>query len=674
MVVRLYVGGLPDDVTQAELMSRFERLLMNQSKITIEAVDMMSNSNASDFAYLQLASANGSADEESAAVASFVKAYHNTKWKGKRLRIEPARPDYLQRLAQEWEEQAKKATTKSKDKLALDLAPLSSSSSSAPSIVLQLKPSKQFRGTKIIFHDQEDLQRRRQSPTLMAITGVAPLTEIPRRDDDNPNRGNDSSQYSETTLLSSPSVDNLSSETSDDDDDDNDNEETSTIKEDAIQASSKWTQKEHHDANVYHPCTIYHPEKGNMDTEQQRSKQSASGHRLGCSASIIVKEPIETMADRRPRDEKKQMMMDLGRQRSSSYASENKYNEDLHAVAVAEVKDHYDHDEGNDTTPSSSMVLPSSIASQSIERSNRTMEMTQTCKNVLLRSHDIEDTLAARKEAANARRLAAIEQRQAWKHAAASLSLSSSFKMTQHHKPDGHPSMVVACNKKITFDEDEDNHRRGGEQDREEPTKKSCIAANEELQQNPLRSTKKRQCLFSEDEDEDDEDSDASSIRAPPEKDLELFRPEFAGVHGKALFQMQQRFGGDRRFRLDHRFLMDEFEDGSTSQPYPKDDGFSKNDKDDDGSTRTTKMTATTTMDKEDTEDEAATYVAEMHRAVDVLSQLFPNMDLEKAKEKIRQNVVAAMHSNRTKGEKVRDSDRSLDMTNKHIRTPVSCG
>uniref|UniRef100_H3H782 Uncharacterized protein n=1 Tax=Phytophthora ramorum TaxID=164328 RepID=H3H782_PHYRM len=49
-------------------------------------------------------------------------------------------------------------------------------------------------------------------------------------------------------------------------------------------------------------------------------------------------------------------------------------------------------------------------------------------------------------------------------------------------------------------------------------------------------------------------DESAATIDAEAQAAFAL-RPEFVGEKGKKLFEMQKRFGGDSRFRLDARFL-----------------------------------------------------------------------------------------------------------------------
>ncbi|OQR91582.1 hypothetical protein ACHHYP_20178 [Achlya hypogyna] len=99
MVVRLYVGGLPLDVTEADLRARFGKI----AGVSIEALDMVLLGEKArgirDFCYIDLR--GPSPEAEAAAVAQYQQAYHNTKWKGKRLRVEEAVPRFEARLAAE---------------------------------------------------------------------------------------------------------------------------------------------------------------------------------------------------------------------------------------------------------------------------------------------------------------------------------------------------------------------------------------------------------------------------------------------------------------------------------------------------------------------------------------------------------------------------------------------
>ncbi|RHY07772.1 hypothetical protein DYB36_006867 [Aphanomyces astaci] len=140
--VRVYVGRLPADATQADLQDRFQRVL--PANVSMVTVDLMRNSSATDFAYLELKSNTDNADDEYAAVQAVVQAYHNTKWKGKRLRVEPAHPDYLARLAYEWE-----ATAAHKEAIAAARVP-SHATVEPAATELNLKPSKRYAHMSII--------------------------------------------------------------------------------------------------------------------------------------------------------------------------------------------------------------------------------------------------------------------------------------------------------------------------------------------------------------------------------------------------------------------------------------------------------------------------------------------------------------------------------------------
>ncbi|KAH9129024.1 hypothetical protein LEN26_001082 [Aphanomyces euteiches] len=139
--MRIYVGRLPADASRGDLQDRFQRLL--PSNVFITTVDLMSNSNASDFAYVEIQSSDPEA--EAAAAKALVNGYHNTKWKGKRLRVEPALPDYMARLQAEWND----AEVQKQDLEAARQAALRGGTSTSTD--LTLKPSKRFKGSKTTF-------------------------------------------------------------------------------------------------------------------------------------------------------------------------------------------------------------------------------------------------------------------------------------------------------------------------------------------------------------------------------------------------------------------------------------------------------------------------------------------------------------------------------------------
>ncbi|KDO18528.1 hypothetical protein SPRG_16083 [Saprolegnia parasitica CBS 223.65] len=92
------------------------------------------------------------------------------------------------------------------------------------------------------------------------------------------------------------------------------------------------------------------------------------------------------------------------------------------------------------------------------------------------------------------------------------------------------------------------------------------------MQPTPIAATNKtinsdKRAFFSDSDGDDDDDKDDDDFlglkRREPEALFEL-RPEFAGADGKRLFEMQKRCGGDQRFRLDARLVKgDELNDGA---------------------------------------------------------------------------------------------------------------
>ncbi|RHY11219.1 hypothetical protein DYB25_009558 [Aphanomyces astaci] len=182
--VRVYVGRLPADATQADLQDRFQRVL--PANVSMVTVDLMRNSSATDFAYLELKSNTDNADDEYAAVQAVVQAYHNTKWKGKRLRVEPAHPDYLARLAYEWE-----ATAAHKEAIAAARVP-SHATVEPAATELNLKPSKRFKGSKVTFDDdghgtvvvQAIVAAARATKKVAPVMTNAAIESDPEDDDD----------------------------------------------------------------------------------------------------------------------------------------------------------------------------------------------------------------------------------------------------------------------------------------------------------------------------------------------------------------------------------------------------------------------------------------------------------------------------------------------------------
>jgi hypothetical protein len=137
-----------------------------------------------------------------------------------------------------------------------------------------------------------------------------------------------------------------------------------------------------------------------------------------------------------------------------------------------------------------------------------------------------QEKKALSKEEVNARRLAALEAKQ------------------QRKKDEklAIPPIGATLGKKITFDDS------GNEEEPEEKEEEGGAIAN---------------WMESDDEEEADADRAARKtleFEGDEEADAKAFalRPEFVGEKGRQLFEMQKRFGGDARFRLDARFLEEE--------------------------------------------------------------------------------------------------------------------
>lgn len=116
------------------------------------------------------------------------------------------------------------------------------------------------------------------------------------------------------------------------------------------------------------------------------------------------------------------------------------------------------------------------------------------------------------------------------------------------------------------------------------------------------------------------DDSENEDVNDDNVEEMFRLRDEFSGLKGKKLFQMQQRFGGDDRFRLDKRFVDDEFKD----QEGDDDNSFEQ------------QSVQNGPSESHDMEESAQD---ETSRAFSVLQQLFPGMstitkDTSESKEK----------------------------------------
>ncbi|OQR91573.1 hypothetical protein ACHHYP_04554 [Achlya hypogyna] len=539
MVQRLYVGRLPEDVTKAELLSRFERLLTGNADMRIEAVELMANSAASDFAYLQVASATGDATAEAATIDAFVKAYHNTKWKGKRLRVEPAKPDYLQRLKLAWaDDAAAKAEV-----LALREQAFAPVDLDGPP-VLELKKSKRFKGQRIRFGDDGRAM-------AVAKTGVKAVAVSATSEDEA--MGSDESDEEASVAAAEDcepeaAIDDaeLSSETSDEDVD---------VEDDAAALSSETSDDDGDDADA--------SDDGNdggeaaSDDEDIDVEAEIANELQGDSDDIDMEAEIAKELLRESDGEDIDMEAEIAKELAQQVASSSSASA------------------SSDDEPEDTITAPEEVQAPVDE--------------------------AARKEAANARRLAALAERDAAAKAAAKKPVVA----------------AAAMSKKIVFDSDDDDDDADADAD------------NADGNAHAAAPTKKRGFLSDSDDDSDDDD-DFLGLKRQKTEALFEFRPEFSGVEGKKLFEMQKRFGGDQRFRLDARFVEgDEFNDGvdASDAALPAlDDSI--------------QAWAPVAADAEEVASRA--YVAETEAALEVLADLFPNMDVDRAKARLQRSMQAA--------------------------------
>ncbi|KAG1705550.1 hypothetical protein DVH05_003238 [Phytophthora capsici] len=213
-----------------------------------------------------------------------------------------------------------------------------------------------------------------------------------------------------------------------------------------------------------------------------------------------------------------------------------------------------------------------------------------------------KDNKPLTKEEVNARRLAALEAKQQRK---------KEEKVTI-------PAIGEAVgNKKITFDDS------GNEQEKDDEEEENVISnwmdsSDEEGEESGHGGRK----TF------DFTDGDAEALDAEAQAAFAL-RPEFVGEKGKKLFEMQKRFGGDSRFRLDARFL----EEGA--------DEYGGNDVEDEEDVDAEAIAELQNFLEEENPEEAARHAREMREeeeaALRVVSKLFPDVDVTRLQRRLQE-------------------------------------
>ncbi|ORX48154.1 hypothetical protein BCR36DRAFT_355054 [Piromyces finnis] len=110
IIKRLFIGGIADDCTEKDLNGRFERF---GKILTVDIPQDSLSGRPKGFGYISI-----KITEQS--YKRCVSLLNKTKWRGKELKIEEAKPDYMQRLRNEWDgiyiEQDKKKNKLSKKK------------------------------------------------------------------------------------------------------------------------------------------------------------------------------------------------------------------------------------------------------------------------------------------------------------------------------------------------------------------------------------------------------------------------------------------------------------------------------------------------------------------------------------------------------------------------------
>uniref|UniRef100_M4BBQ7 RRM domain-containing protein n=1 Tax=Hyaloperonospora arabidopsidis (strain Emoy2) TaxID=559515 RepID=M4BBQ7_HYAAE len=217
------------------------------------------------------------------------------------------------------------------------------------------------------------------------------------------------------------------------------------------------------------------------------------------------------------------------------------------------------------------------------------------------------------REEMNARRLAALEAKQKRKKEVVVI-----------------PAIGAALgNKKITFD-DSGNEHEVDEHEVDEQEEEAGVTLN---------------WMDSSDDETRGGDSERKTLDFVDGCDTEAvvdaevqtsfaLRPEFVGEKGQKLFEMQKRFGGDSRFRLDARFLEEEANEyGGNDVEVETEQGIDEK----------TVAELQTFLDDEDSEV-AARHAREMREeqetALRVVAKLYPDVDVTRLQRRMQEQRV----------------------------------
>ncbi|CAH0492804.1 unnamed protein product [Peronospora farinosa] len=219
-----------------------------------------------------------------------------------------------------------------------------------------------------------------------------------------------------------------------------------------------------------------------------------------------------------------------------------------------------------------------------------------------------EKTKVLSREEMNARRLAALEAKQ---------------KRKKQEKIVIPAIGEAVGNKKITFDDS------GNEQESEKQEEEDTGVVSNWMDSSDDEADRVDRGAHKTFDFTDGDDTETIAADAEAQAAFAL-RPEFVGEKGKKLFEMQKRFGGDSRFRLDARFLEEEANE------------YGGNDVGDDDQQVDEKAVAELQnfLEEEDSQ-EAARHAREMREeeevALRVVSKLFPDVDVTRLQRRMQE-------------------------------------
>eukprot|EP01029_Cantina_marsupialis_P002292 TRINITY_DN120_c0_g1_i1.p1 TRINITY_DN120_c0_g1~~TRINITY_DN120_c0_g1_i1.p1 ORF type:complete len:1026 (-),score=553.89 TRINITY_DN120_c0_g1_i1:182-3259(-) len=633
---RIHVGGLPlDEVNLSPLVSRFAII----EGVEVEGFELMTNeeNRSRGFGYLNL-----TGTEE--AIEKCIKTFNKMKWKGNRITLQLAKPDFKSKLEAEWAQaDLDKLKEQSKDEL---VTIEEETKDPNEPLVLNIRGKKGREKMMVCVTDDnprlkkfkiekpkpieesssesssEDESDDEELNNFMTNANVdvndsldAILSGLKDDDSDDSESSDDESsndsesesssddsseeaegtKKEESNVESSDSSDESSSDSGSDDSSsdssDSDDSDSTSSSEDESEEEEKKTE------TIKVKAIIKNDDNDNDDdsSEEDLSEEEdldIEDSGLGVLANLWKEVPKVAQKEKKPKEKKKTVEFDVAEKNKEEINDdENDNDEELAEVRMTKVYSTRKLPQMSREVLEAAGLAKDDDGYAYVPEDEEDMEIVEEEDEKTKRKRE-------KKEAANARRLEAQklkEKKLADEKRTLHLAAQAAKKINLAAiASESGPSTSAV----IRFD---DNN---AESDSDNETTKKNKSSSGLL-----------------DDSSDDENSEVENAKndwmgsdsesESSQEEIEV-NPAFEGAKGKKLFEMQRDFGGDSRFKMDEDFLSDDDEEKGNENENEESDDETADEKSDD--------------DDEEKID-ATINDTEHHGQLSVLANMFPDMD-----------------------------------------------